>query len=59
MVKDDLDKAAAEQAAIEDRLVLVSWHDWIRLIREAALREEQQKKKSQNSGTSISLERDT
>jgi hypothetical protein len=43
----------------DDRLVLISVHDWIKLLRAAAIRELQQKKKAQNSGTSSSLERDT
>ncbi len=59
MVKDESEEKADEQAAIEDRLALVSLHSWIRLIRAAALREEQQRRKSQNSGTSISLDRPT
>jgi hypothetical protein len=60
MVKDDsAEKTAAEPIASDDGLVLVSWHDWIRLIRVASLRELQQKKKSQNSGTSSSRDRET
>jgi hypothetical protein len=45
MVKDDsAEKTAAELIAMaDDRLALVSWHDWIRLIRVAALREFREK----------------